>query len=51
MLERPTIAEFTFGGNKDFKDEDLERMLGETDLSAGKMFDRSMLDELTQFSD
>jgi outer membrane protein insertion porin family len=49
VLERPTIAEFTFDGNKDFKDEDLERMLQETDLSAGKMFDRSMLDDLTQF--
>ncbi|MGD8341603.1 MAG: outer membrane protein assembly factor BamA, partial [Gammaproteobacteria bacterium] len=49
VFERPTIAEFTFDGNKDFKDEDLEGMLQETDLSAGKMFDRSMLDELTQF--
>lgn len=49
VLERPTIAEFTFDGNKDFKDEDLEGMLEETDLSAGKMFDRSMLEELTQF--
>ena len=49
VLERPTIAEFTFEGNKDFKDEDLERMLQETDLAPGKMFDRSMLDELTRF--
>jgi outer membrane protein insertion porin family len=49
VLERPTIAEFSFEGNSDFKDEDLERMLQETDLAAGKMFDRSMLDELTQF--
>ena len=49
VLERPTIAEFTFEGNKDFKDEDLENMLLETDLAAGKMFDRSMLDELTTF--
>jgi len=49
VLERPTIAEFTFDGNKDFKDEDLERMLEETDLSPGKMFDRSMLDEMTQY--
>jgi outer membrane protein insertion porin family len=49
VRERPTIAEFTFDGNKDFKDEDLEGMLQETDLSAGKMFDRSMLEELTRF--
>lgn len=49
VLERPTIAEFTFDGNSDFKDEDLERMLRDTDLAAGKMFDRSMLDDLTQF--
>lgn len=49
VLERPTIAEFTFEGNKDIKDEDLENMLRETDLAAGKMFDRSMLDELTRF--
>jgi outer membrane protein insertion porin family len=49
VLERPTIAEFTFDGNKDFKDEDLEGMLMETDLAAGKMFDRSMLEELTTF--
>jgi outer membrane protein insertion porin family len=49
VLERPTIAEFTFDGNKDFKDDDLERMLRDTDLAAGKMFDRSMLDELTRF--
>ena len=49
VFERPTIAEFTFDGNKDFKDEDLEKMLDQTDLAAGKMFDRSMLDELTTF--
>jgi outer membrane protein insertion porin family len=49
VLERATIAEFTFDGNRDFKDEDLERMLEETDLAAGKMFDRSMLEELTQY--
>lgn len=49
VFERPTIAEFTFEGNKDFKDEDLEGMLSETGLAPGKMFDRSMLNELTSF--
>jgi outer membrane protein insertion porin family len=49
VLERPTIADFTFDGNKDIKDEDLERMLEDTDLAPGKMFDRSMLEEVTLF--
>lgn len=49
VQERPRIESFTFEGNKDFKDEDLEKMLEETDMVAGKVFDRSMLDELTRF--
>jgi len=49
VLERPRIESFTFEGNKDFKDEDLERMLEDTDMVPGKVFDRSMLEEITQF--
>lgn len=49
VLERPRIESFTFEGNKDFKDEDLEKMLEETDMLAGKVFDRSMLEEMTRF--
>jgi outer membrane protein insertion porin family len=49
VLERPRIESFTFEGNKDFKDEDLEKMLKDTDMVVGKIFDRSMLDEITGF--
>jgi outer membrane protein insertion porin family len=48
VLERPSILEFTFEGNKDIKDEDLEKVLSENGLTAGKTFDRSTLDQLTQ---
>jgi outer membrane protein insertion porin family len=47
VLERPSILEFTFDGNKDIKDEDLEKVLNENGLTAGKTFDRSTLDQLT----
>jgi outer membrane protein insertion porin family len=49
VLERPRIEEFTFSGNKDIKDEDLEQSLSGVGLSAGKTFDRSVLDEVTRF--
>jgi len=49
VLERPSIEEFTFSGNKDIKDEDLESSLREVGLAQGRIFDRSVLDELTQF--
>ncbi|HLF10140.1 MAG TPA: outer membrane protein assembly factor BamA [Gammaproteobacteria bacterium] len=48
VLERPTIEEFTFDGNKDIKDEDLQRSLTEIGLAQGKVFDRSVLEEVTQ---
>jgi outer membrane protein insertion porin family len=47
VLERPSILEFTFDGNKDIKDEDLEKVLTENGLTVGKTFDRSTLDQLT----
>jgi outer membrane protein insertion porin family len=47
VLERPTILEFTFDGNKDIKDEDLTRSLTEIGLAQGKTFDRSVLEEVT----
>jgi outer membrane protein insertion porin family len=47
VLERPSILEFTFDGNKDIKDEDLEKVLSENGLTVGKTFDRSTLDQLT----
>jgi outer membrane protein insertion porin family len=49
VLERPRIEEFTFSGNKDIKDEQLEESLSGVGLTAGKTFDRSILDEVTQF--
>ena len=48
VLERPSIQEFTFKGNKDIKDDDLKKVLNEHGLSQGKIFDQSTLDELTQ---
>ena len=48
VLERPTILEFTFDGNKDIKDEDLTKSLTEIGLAQGKTFDRSILEEVTQ---
>ncbi len=48
VLERPTIQEFTFEGNKDIKDEDLEKSLTDIGLARGKTFDRSVLDDVTQ---
>ena len=47
VLERPSILEFKFDGNKDIKDEDLQKVLMENGLTAGKTFDRSTLDQLT----
>ncbi len=48
VLERPSIQEFTFKGNKDIKDDDLKKVLDEHGLTQGKIFDQSTLDELTQ---
>jgi outer membrane protein insertion porin family len=48
VLERPSIQEFTFDGNKDIKDEDLTRVLTDAGLTQGKIFDQSVLDEVTQ---
>jgi outer membrane protein insertion porin family len=48
VLERPTIEEFTFEGNKDIEDEALEESMTNIGLARGKTFDRSVLDEVTQ---
>jgi outer membrane protein insertion porin family len=49
VLERPRIEEFTFTGNKDIDDENLEESLNAVGLTTGKTFDRSVLEEVTQF--
>jgi len=46
VSERATIESFAIKGNKDIKTEDLERVLRNVGLSAGKTFDQSVLDEL-----
>jgi len=48
VLERPTIAEFKFSGNKDIKDDDLKKSLTNIGLAQGKTFDRSVLEEVTR---
>lgn len=48
VLERPTIAEFKFKGNKDIKDDDLKKSLTNIGLAQGKTFDRSVLEDVTR---
>ncbi len=49
VLERPTIESFELKGNKEIKTEDLTKSLRNAGLSAGKTFDRSVLDEVQRF--
>src|SRR5215208_4444369 len=49
VLERPSIESFDITGNKDIKTEDLQDMLRKSGLTVGKTFDRSVLDEVTQY--
>ena len=49
MLERPSIEEFTIEGNDEIKTEDLEESLRQVGLTRGKVFDRSVLEEVQQF--
>ncbi len=49
VQERPSIEEFTIEGNKDIKTEDLMDSLRGVGLARGKTFDRSVLEEVTQF--
>ena len=49
VQERPSIRSFTIEGNKDIKTEDLEESLRGVGLARGKTFDRSVLDDVTQF--
>ncbi|HEX7080877.1 MAG TPA: outer membrane protein assembly factor BamA [Gammaproteobacteria bacterium] len=49
VLERPSIQEFTFSGNEDIEDEALEESLKDVGLAVGETFDRSVLDDVTQF--
>ena len=49
VQERPSIETFTITGNKDIKTEELEESLKNVGLATGKTFDRSVLEEVTQF--
>lgn len=48
VLERPSIEDFTIEGNKDIETEMLESSLRDVGLSRGKVFDQSVLEEVTQ---
>jgi outer membrane protein insertion porin family len=49
VLERPSIEAFEITGNKDIKTEDLQKSLRNVGLATGKTFDRSVLEEVTQY--
>ena len=51
VAERPSIESFTISGNKDIKTEDLTESLSKIGLKAGKIFNRSVLDEVEQSVD
>ncbi len=49
VLERPSIESFEITGNKDIKTEELQKSLRNVGLATGKTFDRSVLEETTQY--
>ena len=49
VLERPSIESFEITGNKDIKTEDLQKSLRGVGLATGKTFDRSVLEDVTQY--
>jgi outer membrane protein insertion porin family len=48
VAERPSIEDFTITGNKDIKTEDLTESLAKIGLKTGRIFNRSVLDEVEQ---
>jgi outer membrane protein insertion porin family len=48
VAERPSLESVDIKGNKDIKTEDLQKSLRNVGLSAGKTFDRSTLEDVTQ---
>ena len=49
VLERPSLDSVEIKGNKDIKTEDLQKSLRNVGLAAGKTFNRSTLEEVTQY--
>jgi len=48
VAERPSIESFSISGNKDIKTEDLTESLSKIGLKSGRIFNRSVLDEVEQ---
>jgi len=46
VVERPSIAEVNFEGNKDIQDEALEQALDAVGMSKGRIFDQNKLEKL-----
>jgi len=46
VKERPAIADITFEGNKDIPTDKLKEALKEADIAKGRVFDRSVLEDL-----
>jgi outer membrane protein insertion porin family len=49
VLERPSIESFEITGNKDIKTEDLQKSLRNVGLATGKIFDRSVLEDVRDY--
>ena len=49
VAERPSIESFEITGNKDIKTEDLQKSLRGVGLATGKTYDKSVLDDVTQY--
>ena len=48
VKERPSITEITFSGNEDIDDETLESAMKDVGLAKGRIFNRPLLERLTQ---
>jgi len=48
VVERPSIAQIVFEGNKDLSKDDLKKALDKIGMSEGKIFDRQVLDKVEQ---
>jgi len=49
VLERPSIESFELSGNKLIKTEDLQKSLRNVGLATGKIFDRSVLEDVRSY--
>lgn len=48
LVERPAITEINFSGLSIIKDEDLEKVLEDAGIAAGRIYDQSLLDRLNK---